>query len=427
MAMAELKKMKVLPRRAPAPNHLKKLLFFKKYYRWALWLSLSLYFFYSSFLFPTPAPAAPAAGAHRPPALGIYVYDLPPSYNRDWLAAADGRCRSHLFAAEVAIHEALAGSPLAVSDPAEADFFLLPVYVSCNFSTANGFPSLSHARPLLRSAVQLVSALHPFWNRSSGRDHLFVASHDYGACFHAMEDAAVADGIPEFMRNSVLLQTFGVRSPHRCQEAEHVVIPPYVSPDVTEWAPRPEAVERDIWVFFRGKMEVHPKNVSGRFYSKKVRTEIWNRFNGNRRFHLRRKRFDGYRSEIARSVFCLCPLGWAPWSPRLVESVELGCVPVVIADGIRLPFPDAVDWPSISLTVPEGDVGRLESILDHVAATNLTAIQSNLWDPAVRRALTFNRPMMEGDATWQVVRALEGKLDRSWRRNRGRSQSESDT
>ncbi|KAJ6819333.1 putative glucuronosyltransferase [Iris pallida] len=425
MAKAELKKMKVLPRRAPAPHHLKKLLFFKKYYRWVLWLSLSLYFFYSSFLFPTPT-AAPAAGAHRPPELGIYVYDLPPSYNRDWLAA-DGRCRSHLFAAEVAIHEALAGSPLAVSDPAEADFFLVPVYVSCNFSTANGFPSLSHARPLLRSAVHRVSALHPFWNRSSGRDHIFVASHDYGACFHAMEDAAAADGIPEFMRNSVLLQTFGVRSPHRCQEADHVVIPPYVSPDVTEWAPRLEAVKRDIWVFFRGKMEVHPKNVSGRFYSKKVRTEIWNRFNGNRRFHLRRKRFDGYRSEIARSVFCLCPLGWAPWSPRLVESVELGCVPVVIADGIRLPFPDAVDWPSISLTVPERDVGMLESILDHVAGTNLTAIQSNLWDPAVRRALTFNLPMREGDATWQVARALEGKLDRSWRRNGGRSQSESDT
>ncbi|KAJ6836705.1 putative glucuronosyltransferase [Iris pallida] len=189
MAMAELKKMKVLPRRAPALHHLKKLLFFKKYYRWVLWLSLSLYFFYSSFLFSTPtAPAAPAAGAHRPPELGIYVYDLPPNYNRDRLAA-DGRCRSYLFAAEVAIHEALAGSPLAVSDPAEADFFLVPVYVSCNFSTANGFPSLSYARPLLRSAVHRVSALHPFWNRSSDRDHVFVASHDashdYGACFHA--------------------------------------------------------------------------------------------------------------------------------------------------------------------------------------------------------------------------------------------------
>lgn len=157
-----------------------------------------------------------------------------------------------------------------------------------------------------------------------------------------------------------------------------------------------------------------------------MRTEIWNGYSSNRRFHLKRKRHDGYRSEIARSTFCLCPLGWAPWSPRLVESVALGCVPVIMADGIRLPFPDAVQWKDISLAVPERDVGMLESILDHVAATNLTAIQRNLWDPAVRRALIFGRRIEDGDATSQVIKALEGKLDRSWRRTRG-GQLEDDT
>jgi hypothetical protein len=61
-----------------------------------------------------------------------------------------------------------------------------------------------------------------------------------------------------------------------------------------------------------------------------VRTVIWRKFNSDRRFYLKRQRFAGYQSEIVRSVFCLCPLGWAPWSPRLVESVALGCVPVII-------------------------------------------------------------------------------------------------
>lgn len=147
-----------------------------------------------------------------------------------------------------------------------------------------------------------------------------------------------------------------------------------------------------------------------------MRTEIWNRYGNNKRFYLRRKRFDGFRTEISRSVFCLCPLGWAPWSPRLVESVALGCVPVIIADGIRLPFPSAVPWAHISITVPERHVDQLESILDHVAATNLTDIQRNLWDPSIRRALLFHRPMRDGDATWQVLNALEGKMHRSWRR-----------
>ena len=145
---------------------------------------------------------------------------------------------------------------------------------------------------------------------------------------------------------------------------------------------------------------------------------IWRKFNGDRRFYLRRHRFAGYQSEIARSVFCLCPLGWAPWSPRLVESVALGCVPVVIADGVRLPFPSAVRWPEISVTVAERDVGRLAEILERVAATNFSDIRRNLWDPMTRRALLFNNRVQEGDATWQVLRALSEKLDRSYRSSR---------
>ena len=153
-----------------------------------------------------------------------------------------------------------------------------------------------------------------------------------------------------------------------------------------------------------------------------MRTEIWRRYSGDRRFYLQRHRFAGYQAEIVRSVFCLCPLGWAPWSPRLVESVVLGCIPVIIADGIRLPFPSAVKWPEISLTVLERDVGKLGRILEKVAATNLSTIQRNLWNPAVTRALLFNDHMQEGDAIWQILDSLYHKLDRSYRKSRVSSQ-----
>lgn len=160
-----------------------------------------------------------------------------------------------------------------------------------------------------------------------------------------------------------------------------------------------------------------------------MRTEIWRKFNGDRRFYLQRRRFAGYQLEIARSVFCLCPLGWAPWSPRLVESVALGCVPVVIADGIRLPFSSAVRWSEISLTVAERDVGKLGKILERVAATNLSVIQKSLWDPGTRRALLFNnnKKVEEGDATWQVMVSLSEKLGRSYRRSLVGDQLKSDT
>ncbi|GMH11966.1 hypothetical protein Nepgr_013807 [Nepenthes gracilis] len=350
--------------------------------------------------------------------LKVYIYELPSKYNNDWLS--NERCSKHLFASEVAIHRALLGADVRTFDPYDADFFFVPVYVSCNFSTVNGFPAIGHARSLISSAVELISSSLPFWNRSRGSDHVFVASHDFGSCFHTLEDVAVADGVPEILKNSIILQTFGVQYDHPCQAVKNVVIPPYIPPEsvrstIEKW---PLDGRRDIFAFFRGKMEVHPKNVSGRFYSKAVRTKIWSTFNNDRRFYLRRNRFAGYQSEIVRSVFCLCPLGWAPWSPRLVESLALGCVPVIIADGIRLPFPEAVPWPDISLTVAENDVGELGKILQHVAKTNLTAIQKNIWDPTIRRSLLFHDPIQPGDATWQVLHALARELGRSHSRLR---------
>lgn len=418
---------------------------FFKYYKWFLWLSLSLYLFSSYFITNNNPPNKPTSltktrvsnaktilasralfestnASHLQEStddqgllkdLKIFVYELPPNYNTDWLT--NERCTKHLFASEVAIHRALLNSDVRTFDPYEAHFFFVPVYVSCNFSTINGFPAIGHARTLISSAIQLISSEYPFWNRTQGFDHVFVASHDYGACFHAMENVAVADGIPGFLKNSIILQTFGVKYKHPCQEVENVLIPPYIPPESvrTTLENFPVTGRRNIFVFFRGKMEVHPKNISGRFYSKRVRTVIWRKFNSDRRFYLRRHRFAGYQSEIVRSVFCLCPLGWAPWSPRLVESVVLGCVPVIIADGIRLPFPSAVNWAEISLTVAERDVGNLGTILEHVAATNLSTIQKNLWDQRNRRALLFNNQVQEGDATWQVLLALAGKMDRS--------------
>jgi hypothetical protein len=42
---------------------------------------------------------------------------------------------------------------------------------------------------MLADAVDLVRRDAPFWNRSGGADHVFVASHDFGACFHPMVSA----------------------------------------------------------------------------------------------------------------------------------------------------------------------------------------------------------------------------------------------
>ncbi|GAQ82511.1 Exostosin family protein [Klebsormidium nitens] len=209
------------------------------------------------------APPTSIADLGLPVPLRIYVYELPPSFNVDFLR--NPRCASHLFAAEVAIHRALLQSPVRTLQPAEADFFFVPVYTACNFNTENGFPNLSGAPEQLRTAVELLAAEYQYWNRTNGRDHVFVATHDFGACFHAMEKAAVQAGVPQFLRNSIILQTFGQTNNHPCQDVDHIQIPPYVpSPLVlANWQP-PESQNRTIFAYMSGKIEVHPKeSVSG--------------------------------------------------------------------------------------------------------------------------------------------------------------------
>ena len=56
-----------------------------------------------------------------------------------------------------------------------------------------------------------------------------------------------------------------------------------------------------------------------------------------------------YVDTMSRSLFCLCPLGFAVWSPRIYESVIMGCIPVIIGDGIRLPFDWELDWRDFSV------------------------------------------------------------------------------
>ncbi|KAK4267897.1 hypothetical protein QN277_024621 [Acacia crassicarpa] len=172
---------------------------FHTYYKWLLWFSFSLYFF-ASYLIGSDlnpplsslrttyvstrestclyralsesshlAPQKPQTSLGVLKNLKVFVYDLPPKYNTDWLS--NERCNSHLFASEVAIHRALVTSDVHTFDPYEADFFFVPVYVSCNFSTTNGFPAIGLACSLIASAVQFISSEYQFWNRSGRSEY----------------------------------------------------------------------------------------------------------------------------------------------------------------------------------------------------------------------------------------------------------------
>lgn len=59
-----------------------------------------------------------------------------------------------------------------------------------------------------------------------------------------------------------------------------------------------------------------------------------------------------YQEVLSQSIFSLCPSGSGPNSIRLWESLEFGCIPVVLSDTLRLPGEQDL-WRKAAVFVPE--------------------------------------------------------------------------
>ncbi|KAF8703846.1 hypothetical protein HU200_031942 [Digitaria exilis] len=339
--------------------------------------------------------------------LKVYVYDLPARFNTK-LVEDDPRCLAHMFATEIFVHRSLLSSAVRTLNPDEADWFYVPVYTTCDL-TSSGHPMPFDSPRMMRAAILHIASLWPYWNRTEGADHFFVTPHDFGACFHFKEERAIARGILPLLRRATLVQTFGQKN-HACLKDGSITVPPYAPPERMEARLLPPRTPRSIFAYFRGLFYDTGNDPEGGYYARGARASVWENFKSSPVFDVSTEHTATYYEDMQRAVFCLCPLGWAPWSPRLVEAVVFGCVPVVIADDIVLPFADAIPWEEIGVFVAEEDVPRLDSILTSIPVEEVLRKQRLLASPAMKRAVMFPQPSQPGDAFHQILNGLARKL-----------------
>jgi hypothetical protein len=73
-----------------------------------------------------------------------------------------------------------------------------------------------------------------------------------------------------------------------------------------------------------------------------------------------------YIKTIQSSVFSLCPEGFLPWSPRIYESIQIGAIPVILADNIVLPFERFINWRSLSAKINVSRIKKITDIPSHI-------------------------------------------------------------
>ena len=103
-----------------------------------------------------------------------------------------------------------------------------------------------------------------------------------------------------------------------------------------------------------------------------------------------------YSRDLSTSDFCIVPPGGDGWSSRVDDAVRHGCIPVVIMDGVLMPFEGVLDYASFSLRVPEAEVEQLDTLLRAVPAARKAAMRAamaTLWT-----RFTYAKSILQPDA-----------------------------
>ena len=155
----------------------------------------------------------------------VYVYELPPQYNV-WLyselntvasyAYRDGLYGSGIHPSvtpggfyvgpnELSLHERFAASARRTHDPEQADFFFIPAWGQAAKLAGAGVvhdPRFSAGlHGYYESVRAYVAETWPYWERSGGRDHIWVAMGDHGLC-----ESPRGGGIPPALVPSIVVR-----------------------------------------------------------------------------------------------------------------------------------------------------------------------------------------------------------------------------
>lgn len=318
---------------------------------------------------------ASATAGHRD--VRVFVYDLPPKFNTLQVARShqqpapirDPYCDENFYSAEVSVHKGLLASPARTMDPALADFFYVPIYVTCYL--INNHPNnLTKTGMFFDEAMSHIVHKYTYFNTSHGRDHVYTFTQGFGARLSGVNWKS--------WRNGIFLTHNGDFTSLEYTPRKDIVIPPnlghYITPVYVDKKRRESlTLERRRFLAqfggqaFSSKISDH----RGSNYSGGVRQYLASELYDTTGFRVTGTRSNAYLDDMRDSMFCLAPEGWHPWSPRPYYGILLGCIPVVLSERQELAFEDAIPYDELVVWVRPNDVFSLNEILRAIPAEEI--------------------------------------------------------
>lgn len=135
-----------------------------------------------------------------------------------------------------------------------------------------------------------------------------------------------------------------------------------------------------------------------------VLLEHWESKDDDIRVHKYLPKGVSYYEMMRNSKFCLCPSGYEVASPRVVEAIYTGCVPVLISEHYVPPFSDVLNWKSFSVEVSMRDIPNLKRILTSVSTRQYLRMYRRVVQ--VRRHFEFNSPPRRFDVFHMILHSI---------------------
>ncbi|XP_020212411.1 probable glycosyltransferase At5g03795 [Cajanus cajan] len=274
----------------------------------------------------------------------VFVYEEgePPVFH-------NGPCKSIYSMEGNFIHAIEMNEQFRTRDPEKAHVFFLPFSVAMlvQFVYVRDSHDFGPIKKTVTDYVNVIAGKYPYWNRSLGADHFYIACHDWGP--------ETSRSVPNLQNNSIRVLC-NANTSEGFKPSKDVSFPEInlQTGSINGFIGGPSASRRSLLAFFAGGLHgpIRP-----------VLLEHWENKDQDMRVHKYLPKGVSYYDMLRKSKFCLCPSGYEVASPRVVEAIYTGCVPVLISDHYVPPFSDVLNWKSFSVEVSVEDIPKLKDIL----------------------------------------------------------------
>ncbi|KAD5961573.1 hypothetical protein E3N88_13046 [Mikania micrantha] len=247
------------------------------------------------------------------------------------------------YASESYFKIALSTSHFVTQDPSKADLFFMPFSIaSMRHDKRIGVGGI---KSFIKDYIFSISHKYPFWNRTGGADHFYVACHSIGRT--AMDEAPEVrvNAIQVVCSSSYFLQGYIAH-----KDASIPQIWPRLGVRPTR-----HPSERKMLAFYAGAM------------NSRVRETLVHTWINDTEISVHPNRLKTpYSDSLLGSKFCIHAKGFEVNTARIGDAIYYGCVPVILADHYDLPFGDILNWSMFSIVVSTQDVAFLKRILEKI-------------------------------------------------------------